>query len=175
MDPRRIWFLGCCAFLLTNLMGFADGPADIRITTPAFSQGDPIPVEYAKKGQNISPELRFGTVPATTKSLVLIVDDLDAPTGTWNHWLVWNLAPDTTSIPEGKLPAGAIQGKNNFGDVGYDGPVPPTGTHRYFFHVFALDTAVTLPAGSDRAALDAAMKGHVVGRGVTFGTYSASQ
>jgi Raf kinase inhibitor-like YbhB/YbcL family protein len=156
-------------------MGFADAPADIRVSTPAFNQGDPIPVEYADKGQNISPELRFGTVPATTQSLVLIVDDLDAPTGVWTHWMVWNLPPDTTTIPEGKLPAGAIQGKNSFGHTAYDGPVPPSGTHRYFFHVFALDTTIPLPAGSDRAALDLAMKGHVVGRGVTFGVYSASQ
>ncbi len=167
--------LGGCAFLLVNLPGWADDPAEVTISSPDFKQGDSIPVEYAKKGQNVSPEIHFGTVPATTKSIALIVDDLDAPTGIWNHWLVWNLAPDTTTIPEGKVPPGAVQGKNNFGDVGYDGPVPPTGTHRYFFHVYALDTTLTLAAGADRAALDAAMKGHIVGKGVTFGTYSASQ
>lgn len=175
MYLRRVWSLGCFAFLLANLVGWADEPAEVSISSPDFKQGDPIPVEYAKKGQNVSPELRFGTVPATTKSLALIVDDLDAPTGIWNHWLVWNLPPDTTSIPEGKLPPGAIQGKNSFGNVAYDGPVPPSGTHRYFFHVYALDLVLSLPAGSERSNLDAAMKDHVVGRGVTFGVYSASQ
>jgi Raf kinase inhibitor-like YbhB/YbcL family protein len=175
MDLRRLWFLGCGVFLLTSLIGMADEPAEVSISTPAFKQGDPIPVEYAKKGQNISPELRFGTVPDSTKSLALIVDDLDAPTGIWNHWLVWNLPPDTTTIPEGKLPPGAVQGKNSFGNVAYDGPVPPSGTHRYFFHVYALDAVLTLSSGVERADLDAAMKGHIVGRGVTFGVYSASQ
>ena len=159
---------------MASQIGFADEPVNIRITTPAFSQGDPIPVEYAKNGQNISPELRFGTVPASAKSLVVIVDDLDAPTGVWNHWLVWNLPPDTTTIAEGKLPSGAVQGKNSYGDKLYDGPMPPSGTHHYFFHVFALDITLALPGGSDRAALDAAMKDHVVGKGVTFGVYSAS-
>ena len=174
MDKRLLWCLACCAFLLASQIGFADEPLDVTISTPAFNQGDPIPVEYAKKGQNVSPELRFGTVPATTKSLVVIVDDLDAPTGIWNHWLVWNLAPDTTTIPEGKVPPDAVQGKNSYGNTSYDGPMPPSGTHHYFFHVFALDTTLTLPAGSDRAALTVAMKGHVVGKGVTFGVYSSS-
>jgi Raf kinase inhibitor-like YbhB/YbcL family protein len=154
--------------------GFADDPASVDISATAFDQGTPIPVKYAEKGQNISPELHIGTVPDTTRSLVLVVDDLDAPTGIWTHWLVWNLPPDTSDIPEGKLPSGSIQGKNSFGRVAYDGPVPPSGTHRYFFHIFAINTVISLPAGSDRAALEAAMKGHVVGKGVTFGTYSTS-
>jgi len=174
MDSRRIWCLGCCIFLLAGLTGFAGQDNSIDISTPAFEQGKSIPVKYAEKGENVSPGLRIGTVPTNTRSLVLIIDDLDAPTGIWTHWLVWNLPADTTSIPEGKLPAGAIQGKNSFGRVRYDGPVPPSGTHRYFIHIFAIDTAISLPAEADRAALDAAMKGHVLGSGVTFGVYSAS-
>jgi Raf kinase inhibitor-like YbhB/YbcL family protein len=175
MDPRRAWRLTCCAFLLAGLRGFAGEPAPIDISTTAFEQGQAIPVKYADKGQNVSPGLKIGTVPANTHSLVLIVDDLDAPAGIWTHWLVWNLPADTASIPDGKLPTGAVLGKNSFGRVQYDGPAPPSGTHRYFFHIFALDTALTLPPGSDRDALESAMKGHVVGTGVTFGTYSASQ
>src|ERR1019366_5496293 len=128
MDPYRVWCLSCCAFLLACVMGFAAPVYDVNISTPAFAQGKSIPAKYAYKGQNISPELRIGNVPANTRSMVLIVDDPDAPSGLWTHWLVWNLPADTTSIPEGKLPSGAIQGKNSFGRVRYDGPAPPRGT-----------------------------------------------
>jgi Raf kinase inhibitor-like YbhB/YbcL family protein len=145
----------------------------MTISSPAFAEGKPIPAKYAYKGQNISPELRIGNVPANAKSLALIVDDPDAPMGLWTHWLVWNLPANTTSIPEGKLPPDAREGKNSFGNVRYDGPAPPFGTHRYFFHLYALDTRLALPPGSDRAALLAAMQGHVVGSGETFRVYSA--
>jgi Raf kinase inhibitor-like YbhB/YbcL family protein len=174
MAKNRVWRLVLGALFLMALRGFAEDAAPVDITASGFKQGEAIPVKYAQKGGNLSPELHFGTEPANAVSLVLIVDDLDAPTGVWTHWLVWGLRPDTSGIPEGRLPAGAIQGKNSFGHTGYDGPVPPSGTHRYFFHIFALDTAITLSAGSDRAALEAAMKGHIVGKGVTFGTYSTS-
>jgi len=140
---------------------------------PAFSPGKAIPAQYAYKRQNLSPELRIGNVPANAKSLVVIVDDPDAPMGLWTHWLVWNLPANTTDIPEGKLPPNAVQGKNSFGNVRYDGPAPPFGTHRYFFCVYALDTVIALPAGSSRSALEAAMKGHVVAEGETSGVYSA--
>lgn len=173
MDPRRIWRLGCCTFLLGGFLGFAGPVNNMNISTPAFEQGKPMPARYAYKGQNISPEIRIGNVPANAKSLVLIVDDPDAPMGLWTHWLVWNLPPNTTDIPEGKLPSGARQGKNSFGNVRYDGPAPPSGTHRYFFRLYALDTTLSLSAGSDRAALLAAMEGHVVGTGEIFGVYSA--
>jgi len=141
-----------------------------------------MPAKYAYKGQNLSPELRIGNVPANARSMVLIVDDPDAPAGLWTHWLVWNLPPNTTNIPEGKLPSGAIQGKNSFGNVRYDGPAPPSGTHRYFFRVYALDRMLSLSAGSDRAALVEAMNisapngipnDHLLGTGETFGVYSA--
>jgi Raf kinase inhibitor-like YbhB/YbcL family protein len=155
-------------------MGFAGPVNNVNISTPAFAPGKPMPAAYAYKGQNISPEVRIGNVPANARSMVLIVDDPDAPSGLWTHWLVWNLPADTTSIPEGKLPAGAVQGKNSSGHVRYDGPAPPSGTHRYFFRLYALDTTLHLPSGSDRAALLAAMEGHVVGAGETFGVYSAA-
>ena len=141
----------------------------------AFEQGNAIPVKYADKGAKYFPRnYILRPSPPTRALLVLIIDDLDAPTGIWTHWLVWNLPPDTTTIPEGKLPSGAIQGKNSFGRVQYDGPAPPSGTHHYFFHVFALDAAISLSAGSDRAALEAAMKGQLPRSGVTFGVYSES-
>ena len=130
--------------------------------------------KFAYKGENISPEITIKHVPAKALSLVLIVDDPDAPMGLWTHWLVWNLPPTTTDIPEGKLPPGAVEGKNSFGHVRYDGPAPPSGTHRYFFHLYALDATLSLPSGSSRAELLAAMKGHEIGTGETYGTYSAS-
>ena len=157
-------------------MGFAGPVANMGISAPAFAQGQSIPARFAYKGQNIFPELRIENVPANARSLVLIVDDPDSPSGLWTHWLVWNLPANTTSILEGKLPSGAIEGKNSFGHVRYDGPAPPSGTHRYFFHLYALDITVSLPAGSDRTALEAAMNpqvSHIVGTGETFGAYSA--
>jgi Raf kinase inhibitor-like YbhB/YbcL family protein len=174
MDLHRVWCLCCCAYLLAGLMGFAGPVNNVNISTPAFAPGKSMPALYAYKGQNISPELRIGNVPANTRSLALIVDDPDAPMGLWTHWLVWNLPADTASIPEGKLSSGARQGKNSFGNVRYDGPAPPSGTHRYFFRLYALDTTLALPSGSDRAVLLAAMEGHVVGTGETFGVYSAA-
>jgi Raf kinase inhibitor-like YbhB/YbcL family protein len=147
----------------------------MNVSAPAFAESKAIPTRYAYKGQNISPELRFGNIPVNARSLVLIVDDPDSPSGLWTHWLVWNLPVNTPSISEGKLPAAAVQGKNSFGHVRYDGPVPPSGTHRYFFRLYALDTMLSLPAGSGRAALLAAIaNGHVVGKGETFGVYSAA-
>jgi len=173
MDSHRIWGLVCCAFLLAGLMGNAGSVPNVNISAPAFEPGNPMPAKSAYKKQNISPELRIGNIPTSAKSLVLIVDDNDAPMGLWTHWLVWNLPANTTVIPEGKLPLGAIQGKNSFGNTRYDGPAPPSGTHRYFFHLYALDTTLSLPSGADSKALLAAMEGHVVGTGETFGVYSA--
>jgi Raf kinase inhibitor-like YbhB/YbcL family protein len=174
MNPHRVWCLSCFAFLLCGLLGFAGTGPRFIISAPAFALGKPIPARYAHKGQNISPELRIENVPSNALSLVLIVDDPDAPMGLWTHWLVWNLPPDTTDIPEGKLPSAAREGKNSSGHVHYDGPAPPSGTHRYFFHLYALDTTLSLPTGSSRVALEQAMNGHVVGTGETFGVYSAT-
>jgi Raf kinase inhibitor-like YbhB/YbcL family protein len=110
------------------------------------------------------------------KSFALIVDDPDAPHGLFTHWLVWNIPPDHPDLPEGGVPPGSIQGKNSFGDAHYDGPAPPNGKHRYFFHVYGFDTMLSLPAGSDRKALEAAMKGHVVAKAPDFyGTFTTGQ
>lgn len=174
MDLHRIWCLGGCAFLLAGLMGFAAPEGGMTISTPAFAQGKPMPAQFAYKNKNISPEVRIGNVPAHARSLVLIVDDPDAPAGLWTHWLVWNLSPQTTSIPEGNVPPDAVQGRNSNGHVNYDGPAPPSGTHRFFFHLYALDTALTLPSSSGRSVLLAAMQGHIVGTSETYGVYAAT-
>jgi Raf kinase inhibitor-like YbhB/YbcL family protein len=179
MNPRHVWCLISCVFLFIESFAFASIVATINISSPAFEPGQPIPAQYSYKGENISPALLFTQIPDGTKSLALIVDDPDSPSGLWTHWVVWNLPANTTSIEAGKLPSGAVQGQNSFGHVRYDGPVPPSGTHRYFFRVYALATVLNLPAGSDRAALSRAMQGplmnsgYVIGSGEMFGTYSA--
>jgi len=152
--------------------GLAGGP--FSVTATAFEQGRPIPARFALARENLSPELQVRDVPDKARSLALIVDDPDAPAGVWNHWLVWNLSADTHEIAAGSLPDEARVGANSFGHVRYDGPAPPSGTHRYFFRLYALNTTLLLPTGSKREALDAAMDGHIVGITETFGTYSAS-
>ncbi len=175
MSLRRIIHLCACVLLLTSLTGLAGPVSSVEISSPAFGAGSPIPARHALVSSNLSPELRLQNVPANARSLVLIVDDPDAPAGLWTHWLVWNLPPNTTSIAEGKLPPEALQGKNSFGHVRYDGPAPPSGTHRYFFRVYALDTVLTLPAGANRAMLLEAMgDNHLLAKGETFGTYRAA-
>ena len=106
----------------------------------------------------MSPELRIQDAPAEAKSLALIVDDPDAPVGLVTHWLVWNIDPKTTEIAEGSAPSGAVQGKNYYGEIGYHGPDPPSGTHRYYIKIFALDRILDLKPGAKRKELDAAMK-----------------
>ena len=143
----------------------------MKISSSAFEEGENIPSKFTCDGANTSPELHIEGAPANAKSLVLIVDDPDAPSGLFTHWLVWNLSPQTSSVGEGATPKG-VSGTNDFGKTGYGGPCPPSGTHRYFFKVFALDSELSLPAGSKRSQLETAMKGHVVGQGQVMGRYS---
>lgn len=144
----------------------------IQITSPSFSSGGLIPKTYSCDGENINPLLVIKKVPQTAKSLVLIVDDPDAPAGTWTHWLVWNIDPETTEIKENSVPVGAVLGKNDFGKLAYGGPCPPGGSHRYFFRLYALDTVLNLPQGASRKELETAMSGHIVDQGELMGKYS---
>ena len=144
----------------------------MKISSPAFQQGGTIPDKFSKNGNNVNPELRIAATSADAKSLVLIVDDPDAPTGLFTHWLVWNIDPKTREIAEGSVPKGAVQGKNDFGDIRYGGPQPPSGTHRYFFKIFALDKTLDLKAGAKRKEVDAALEGHVIAQGELVGKYS---
>ena len=146
------------------------GRGRVRDLFPDFDNGRIIPQKYSYHGGNRAPELRMINVPAATKSLVLIVDDPDSPSGLWTHWTVWNIPVPSYALDADKLPAGAVQGRNSFGHVGYDGPAPPSGTHRYFFRLYALDTILSLPEASSRSALDAAITGHVIGGAEMFGT-----
>ncbi len=146
----------------------------LAVTSPAFAAGNPIPAKFTCEGQDLSPALRVSGMPPSAKSLVLVMDDPDAPRGLWTHWTAWDLPPGLADIPEGFRPAtqGGIEGKTSAGSTGYHGPCPPGGTHRYFFHVYGMDKTLGLAAGADRGALDRAMRGHVVAEGSLMGTFS---
>lgn len=117
----------------------------------------------------------IAAVPAKARSLALIMDDPDAPRGTFVHWLVWDLAPATSKLLPGKLPPEARTGRNHFGNDRYDGPAPPSGIHRYFFRFFALDNRLAIPAGASRGELEKAMKGHVLAEATLMGTFAADR
>ena len=168
---RKAIIADTSAILLVAIASFAAGGASMKITSSAFQQGVNIPSKFSCDGPNSSPPLQISDVPTEAKSLVLIVDDPDAPSGLFTHWAVWNISPQNTTIAEGNTPKG-VQGTNDFGKSGYGGPCPPSGTHRYYFKVFALDRELDLPVGAKRSQLDAAMKGHVIAQGELMGRYS---
>jgi hypothetical protein len=141
------------------------------ITSPVFTNNNPIPAKYSCDGDNISPPLKFGDIPANAKSLILIVDDPDAPMGTFSHWLLWNINPQTAELKENSVPQGAVQGKNTTGSNNWVSPCPPSGQHRYFFKVYALDTTLNLSPDSDRQILEKAIAGHVIDSGELMGLY----
>ena len=162
---------GAVAILLTAIASLAAGGATMKITSSAFHEGANIPSKFTCDGSDTSPPLQIAGVPSGAKSLVLIVDDPDAPGGLFTHWLVWNIPPQTGSISEGSAPQG-VQGANDFGKSGYRGPCPPPGTHRYSFKIFALDRELELRSGAKRSQVDAAMKGHVIAQGELVGRYA---
>ena len=159
------------AIVLIVVASFAAGGAKMKITSPAFQQGGNIPSKFSCDGGNTNPPLQLSDVRSGAKSLVLIVDDSDAPGGSFTHWAVWNVSPQTTAIAEGSTPKG-VQGTNDFGKSGYGAPCPPSGAHRYYFKIFALDRQLDLSSGARRGQLDAAMKGHVIAEGELMGRYS---
>ncbi len=162
--------------LLVALFSYSTGTEAARmsaltISSPAFKHNEHIPSKYTCDGADINPQILIGNVPAGTKSLALIVDDPDAPRGTWVHWVVWNIGPDTKEIKEGTVPADAHQGMNDFGQLDYGGPCPPSGTHRYFFKLYALDAVLSLGTNASKAILERAMQGHILGRAELIGLY----
>jgi Raf kinase inhibitor-like YbhB/YbcL family protein len=167
---RNAIVLGAVAIGLATAIGAGGGK--MKITTTVFQEGGNIPSKFTCDGADANPPLRFEGVPAEAKSLALIVDDPDAPGGLFTHWLVWNIDPKTTAVEENGAPSNSLQGKNDFGKSGYGGPCPPSGTHRYFFKIFALDRQLDLAAGSKRAQLDAQMRGHIIAQGELMGRYS---
>src|SRR5947209_16301607 len=162
---------GPSAILLAAIATFAAGGAKMKITSSAFQQGGNIPSKFTCDGPNTSPALQISGIPAEAKTLVLIVDDPDAPSGLFTHWVVWNISPQTSTVAEGSTPKG-VQGTNDFGKSGYGGPCPPSGTHRYYFRIFALDREMDLSVGAKRSQLDTAMKSHVIAKGELMGQYA---
>ena len=148
----------------------------ITITSSSFTEGGMIPKKHTCDAEDISPDLKWSGVPKEAKSLTLICDDPDAPVGTWVHWVLFNIPADVTTLPAGVSPDavlnnGAKHGKNDFRKLGYGGPCPPGGTHRYFFKIYALDTLPSLESGSNKSQLLAAMKGHILAEGQLMGKY----
>lgn len=144
--------------------------AALKITSPAFSEGESIPEKYTADGDDVNPELNIEGIPSEAKSLVLIVDDPDAPAGTWTHWLVFNISSSTSKVDENSIPG--IQGINDFKRIEWGGPSPPSGnSHRYFFGVYALDTMLELDEGVLRADIERAMQGHILTKGELIGRY----
>ena len=185
---QRILLAAFCVIILVALCGAACSRAGeapegkgkamaIKLTSTAFAEGQPIPVKHTGQGEDVSPALLWSEIPPGTKSLALICDDPDAPVGTWVHWVIWNIPPETPGLAEAvpqkaELPSGARQGMNDFRKMGYGGPMPPAGAaHRYYFKIYALDIQPDLKAGATKDKLLAAMKGHILAEGQLMGTY----
>jgi len=151
----------------------------IEITSSAFAYGQPIPPKHACTGdpasslKDISPELSWGEPPAGTQSFALIMDDPDAPNGTWDHWILFNIPASTRGLPESMpVNSGFPGGNNSWGRTGYGGPCPPSGTHRYFFKLYALDEMLAISPGASKGELEKAMVGHILAQGELMGTFA---
>lgn len=149
----------------------SDGIGELIVTSTAFENGSTIPEKYTCDGENINPALGIANIPEDTVSLLLIMDDPDAPIGTFTHWVVWNIDPQL-QVSENEVPG--IEGLNGAGKTGYVGPCPPSGTHRYFFKFYALDTELDIESGSEISLVESSMDGHVIAYGELAGLYSRS-
>lgn len=148
----------------------------LQVRSSAFEHNEMIPSRYTCDGEDVSPPLSWDGVPQNAKSLALISDDPDAPMGTWVHWVAYNIPPSEKGFPENlskdkKLPNGTLQGITDFKRIGYGGPCPPSGVHRYFFKLYALDTKLNLDSGASKKDLLKAMEGHILAQGELMGKY----
>jgi len=179
---KRIFFLIWLAAFCLPAINFsaptllAEGGKTMNLTSVAFTHEGMIPSKYTCDGANVSPPLAWDQIPEDTKSLALICDDPDAPAGTWVHWVHYDIAPDVTSLPEQVAPEkhpapGGTHGINDFRKIGYGGPCPPGGTHRYYFRLYALDSTLNLTAGISKKQLLKAMEGHILDQTVLMGKY----
>lgn len=169
---------GSVVLSTASILGQATVDAmSFKMASSAFPNGGTIPKKFTCDGPDVSPELSWKEVPAATQSFALTTDDPDAPVGTWVHWVLYNLPATTRELPEGvekqeQLANGALQGRNDFGNIGYGGPCPPPGkAHRYYFKVYALDTKLNLKTGARKAELERAMKEHILGATELMGRY----
>lgn len=145
--------------------------ANLKLSSPAFADKGTIPVDYSCQGLDVSPPLGITGIPLRAKSLALIMDDPDASLGTWVHWVVFNISSRTASIAEGSVPEGAVQGRNSWGSNAYGGPCPPSGTHRYLFKLYALDTHLDLKPSASKSDVERTMAGHVLAESTLVGLY----
>jgi Raf kinase inhibitor-like YbhB/YbcL family protein len=165
--------LSLFTLLLSAIVQAQISPESImQLSSPDFANGGPIPKRFTCDDVNHSPGLRISGVPKAAKSLVLIMDDPDAPGGTFNHWLLWNLSPDLKEISTNSVPNGAVQGLNDFKKNAYGGPCPPAGEHRYYFRLYAADIPVNLPQTAKRADLDKVLRGHILKDATLMGRYA---
>jgi len=159
-------------FLFTDAMGQSGTKTDeFKISSFAFKNGGEIPKKYTCDGANINPPLQFENVPAKTKSLALVFDDIDAPRGTYVHWILWNIDPKIKEIRENSVPEGAVQGMNDFKKQNYGGPCPPRRAHKYVFKIYALDILLDLNIHSTKRDLEKAMEGYIITRTQLTGVY----
>jgi Raf kinase inhibitor-like YbhB/YbcL family protein len=169
--------LAACGNAGSDAETIGTGDNTLRLKSSVFASDGSIPQPYTCDGEDKSPPLSWAASPAGTQGLALIVDDPDAPSGTWVHWVLFNLSPSTTSLPEA-MPAdaatlgGALSGSNSWNQLGYGGPCPPKGsTHRYFFRLYALDSTLALAPGASKADVEEAMTGHILAQGQLVGRY----
>ena len=149
-----------------------DNKIILDVTSEAFEEGGNIPSIYTCEGRDVNPPLRVDNIPHGTQTLAIIMEDPDAPNGTFDHWLAWNIPPDIL-IDEDRIHG--LSGKNSAGKTGYHGPCPPSGSHRYFFHVFALDVALNIEPGASRKTLEKAIEPYVLAKGTLMGRYQKTQ
>ena len=161
---------GFIPLLLALAVTPVEGGANMKIASPAFENKQRIPSKFSCEGQDINPALVIDGIPNGTKSLALVVDDPDAPMGTWVHWVVYDIPPGTSKIDENSVPG--KEGQNDFGRARYGGPCPPSGTHRYFFKIYALDTLLNLKGNVDKKTLERAMDGHLLDKAECVGSYT---
>jgi len=157
--------------------GKGGGDMSFELKSTAFADEGPIPTKYACDGEDISPPLQWNDPPQDTRSFALIFDDPDAPAGTWVHWVLYNIPAEARALaeevpPDADLPNGSRHGENSWSRLGYGGPCPPAGTHRYFFRLYAVDAVLDLASGVSREQLMQALEGHVLARAELMGTYS---
>lgn len=144
----------------------------MKLTSSAFNYNNQIPPKYTCDGEDINPPLHFSDIPEGTRSFALTVDDPDAPSGNWDHWILWNIEPNVFEIAEDSIPPTAVSGDNDFKRTNWGGPCPPSGNHRYFFKLYALDSILVLEKGSRKSELLQAMEGHIIDRTELIGFYS---
>ncbi|MCA9874764.1 MAG: YbhB/YbcL family Raf kinase inhibitor-like protein [Anaerolineales bacterium] len=166
--------LGCSALPTPTPSAEVSSLTSVSLTSPTFADGEAIPPKYTCDGEDISPPLSWQGVPEEAASLVLIMDDPDAPGGTWVHWVLYNIPPALSSLPENAA-AGAVafgQGYNSWQRPGFGGPCPPSGTHRYFFTLYALDSQLSLPENATKEDVENALAGHILVQTQLMGTYT---